>query len=363
MKSANPAREVQVIRRRLKALEEQLQQAGSAPANRIAHHLTAVITELEGDLARQDAAAVSQAAAPAPACADPPAPAGGAHPVAPEPPRASSPQRRRRFSRVLGLAVLAVVAGVLWFPAVGNHEDRPAVPVSAAGLPQARPSDAAWPADALGALRRLNIQFNGRAASMEDFSRQRLSFISGAQRLGSHDSVQTVFSMIAEPQRWREAPVILVESPGVRAMLGVERGTLRASWGQLMARNRLPRRVLAVARMQAHRRPLTGDERELLVVSARAMQLEDLFNQHLHLVSPAAGGAQIWTPILDPDDYPVEQQIGVKRSWSALLAAMRDGDPGTITGASRRLRVLLHNLSQPLAPAYRPPQLLVAMRD
>ncbi|MBI4341056.1 MAG: hypothetical protein HY598_02095 [Candidatus Omnitrophica bacterium] len=346
----------QGMRQRLRVLEEELH-AGSVPVNRVAHHLAAVIAELEGDLAREEPA-------PDPATAEP-------APVRPP----------RIWPTGLALAAVATAIGVLAFP-VSDRSGKPAGAGEAAdgpGILQER----AWPAAALRMLQDLTIQSNGRFESMDQFSRQTLLFVTGTERFGGRDPVQTVLSMVANPQRWRKVPIILVESSAATA-LGLVDDTRRASWSELMGGDRLPRRVLAAARKQAHRRSLTPAEREVLVIAARCMLLEDLFEQHLYLVSPASQqpsfdslrslrtvpseaegrveGPHAWAPILAPDDYPAEQQIGVKRSWSTLLTALRRGNPERITEAAARMRLLLHNLRQPMQLS-NSPQALTFFRD
>lgn len=208
--------------------------------------------------------------------------------------------------------------------------------------------EALWPPQSIEVLRHLKIQYNGRLSTMDQFARALLTFVTGSDQVDRQDAVQTVFSLLAYPERWRTVPLILVDAVPAREVLGMDPRAGHASFNRLMGGHELPHIMLTIVRKQNRGQPLAPFELELIAVAARCAMLEGLFEQHLYLVSPPSGTkpAETWIPILTPDGYPAEQQIGLKRSWGAFITALRDGYPPSIRRATGQLALVLDNVNR-----------------
>ncbi|MDP3723418.1 MAG: hypothetical protein Q8R91_07985 [Candidatus Omnitrophota bacterium] len=65
------------------------------------------------------------------------------------------------------------------------------------------------------------------------------------------------------------------------------------------------------------------------------------------MVPPPSEATRRWLPILQPEGYPPEQQVALKRAWSLFLSSLREGDREEIQSASQRLAAVLENLKSP----------------
>jgi hypothetical protein len=196
------------------------------------------------------------------------------------------------------------------------------------------------PAECLNAMRQLTIQYHGRLQPFEVFARDILAFASGHAQTGREDPVQTVLSMIAEADEWRERPLIAV-APSVRVLLGLQPGATTASWSEVMNSTEFLRRAQSIAHRKAHGRRLNPADRETVEVYERFVALNDLFEQELYLVPPPAPGRPHWLPILRPNGYDWMQQISMKKVWSEFLTAVSSRRSERIEAAGKQLVTLL----------------------
>lgn len=201
-----------------------------------------------------------------------------------------------------------------------------------------------WPSTSLEMWRRVFIEDRGRVGRFDHFAVERLRFITGSDRIGHMDPVQTVLSMAARPEQWREVPLIVVEPASIRESLGLPRGAAHASFNALMYSRELRRLLLPVISKEAAGTRLTPIERDIRALYARCAALEELFGQEFRLLPPRPAARQDWLSILQPEDYATDQQISIKRSWEGLLEVVRRAQPREIMHATTQMTALLQHL-------------------
>lgn len=324
------------------------------PTDQLTSRLTDFVHELREDFAKEEREyfpAVENVATAAASPGDPWPTASVGHHEWPSPRSRGQPATPRlRHQHLLEASSVMACGGLLglWLIARAARVDHAALfagpaasfrpPVfAAAGGP-------AWSPKTLEPLRHLMVQDNNRLISLESFSRDALRRLFGKTRGMAADPLQVMLSMVADPERWQTQPCIRVDRPATRQQLGLDPAARYASFADMMA-NPLAQRALAEAQQKQQRRQrLSPVEQELLEVSARCLLLRRLFEQELQVVPPALEESKRWLPVLRPDGYITEQQVGIKRCWGTLLHAVRVEDASAITATAERLAGLLKNL-------------------
>lgn len=204
------------------------------------------------------------------------------------------------------------------------------------------------------ALRHLTVFHQGRPCSFERFARERVYHLGGTTLVRAGDPIETVMAIMARPHEWKRRPIIQVPSPALRARLGLPARVSHVSVERL-AFSPLDRLVPTIlSERVAPGRSLTVLERETLQLAGRVAAFAQLGEQELWLVPPPPGQRGHWLPILQPDGYRTEQQIGLKRTWSTLLAAVREGQPERIEQVAHQMSRVLHHLAPEGAPGFSP---------
>jgi ABC-type transport system involved in cytochrome c biogenesis permease subunit len=209
----------------------------------------------------------------------------------------------------------------------------------------------AWPLQAVRAIRPLAIQHNGRQKPFDSFARETLTLLTGASQVGHEDPVQTVVSVVAEPERWQDAPLIVVPFIPLREPLGLDRTRTHISYNDLVATRKLMRMLPPLVEKQERNEPLSMLEHETMDVFQRFAALSNLFEQKLNLVPPASAIERVWLPILQPAGYPRERQEALRGAWTALITAAREGPPQAINAAARELVETLQAVNPAAYPA------------
>lgn len=204
--------------------------------------------------------------------------------------------------------------------------------------------DMALPAEDLDVVRHWIVQQGGQLETFDRFARETLVRISGAPQLGEEDPVRSVLCMMAEPERWQRVPLVLVP-PDMRQKLGLADGQTHVSIQNLMQDTWFAE-VIASRRRDAHRRKLPVDtEQAITELSDRYATLSALFRQDVRVVPPPSTTQETWLPVLEPEGYAIAQQVGVKRSWSSLMVALRQRRPQQIERCAQHLTIVLQNLN------------------
>lgn len=194
----------------------------------------------------------------------------------------------------------------------------------------------------------LMIQDDGHLKPFDAFAQETVTFVTGSPRVKWANPVSVVLSIIADPDRWRDEPLIWVQSAPVRRLLGLRLRQSHASVREIMATQTFFRMLLSIVKKQQRNEPVTGLEQAALDVYERFAALNALLNQELRLVPPPSGRAPEWLSILNPESYPWEQQAAIKRVWGSFLEELREENPARTTAAGQQLLVLLRHLNPPV---------------
>jgi len=201
----------------------------------------------------------------------------------------------------------------------------------------------------------LAIQHHGRLKPFDTFARESLRSITGSARLGAQDPVETVLSIVAEPERWQERPLIEVPFVPLREKLGMDRKATHVSYHQLVETRRLMRMLPAIVEKQSREEKLSMLEQETMDVYERFVDLNSLLTQELYLV-PVPPGTEptptaSWMPILEPTGYSRDQQSAFQSRWGAFLDSLREGRPEAIEESARALAWVLKSANPGAYPA------------
>jgi hypothetical protein len=205
------------------------------------------------------------------------------------------------------------------------------------------------PGDPLAPVRRLQVQQEGRVLTLEQAARQVLAR-AGMPR--TPDPLRLALLMMAEPSAWKDQPLLLVRPPRLCRLFDPSAdGPVRVSPSALRRHPGFHRLHHAVADRVRWGQRLDRRDRDVLELEAAADGLERLVDQRLRLLRPRSDGRAAWMMILDPPAYAAEQQIGVKRAWSSLLRAVRQGDAAGVREAAERVARIVGNLDAQAAPS------------
>ena len=210
---------------------------------------------------------------------------------------------------------------------------------------------ASLPPDALTTIRHLTIQHNGRNKPFDSFARETLAAMTGSPRRGSEDPVDTVLSIIAEPERWQEERLLAVPFLPLREALGMPAKAAHVSLSELLATRKLMKMLPSIAEKQRRDEKLSMLENETWDLYERFVLLNDLLEQRLALVPPPSSTERTWLPILEPTGYPEERQLAVRHAWTALLESVRRHEPQAIASSAHQLAVVLRRANPSAYPA------------
>lgn len=175
-------------------------------------------------------------------------------------------------------------------------------------------------------MRRLPIQHNGRVKPFDSYAREVLWQITGESQIGRQDPVETVLSILADPDPWQEKPLLQVPFVPLRKTLEMNRRAGRISTSDLLSTRKLMKSLPAIVEKQQRGEKLTMLEDETLDLFNRFVTFSDLMGGKLHLVPPASAQDREWLEILRADGYSPEQRKMWVSEWEDLLGAWKKRD-------------------------------------
>ena len=196
--------------------------------------------------------------------------------------------------------------------------------------------------DPLEPIRGLWIEDGGRVYSFQAFATARWLSIAGPRMAG--DPVARVLAIAAEPLAWQTRPVLWLSSPVLADALGLPAGMTHLSMSALQSQERFGRLLAAALERRRRGETLSQTDRQVLELYGRLAALHEVMQQELRLISPYSPASPQWLPVLEPDGYPADQQIGAKRAWGSLLRAVREGQPQQLEAAGRRFSTIVAGL-------------------
>ena len=207
------------------------------------------------------------------------------------------------------------------------------------------------PPSALTTIRHLPIQHQGRTKPFESVARETLRRLTGHERWGRQDPVETVLSIMSRPERWQAEPLIAVPFLPLREALGLDRHQSRVSYDELIATRRLMRMLPAIVAKQAQDEQLTMLEQETLDAFERFVAFSQLIEHRMAVLPPPDDGDRVWRSILELEGYAVPEQGRVRRAWAEWMGALRDGPPATIEAATSAWAATVRELRPSALPA------------
>ena len=215
-------------------------------------------------------------------------------------------------------------------------------------------------------VRHIAIQHNGRHKPLDSFAREILKFVtgsSGTSRVVQEGPVETLLSILVDPERWQESPLIAVPFVPLREALGLDPETTHVSYNEVIATRTLMRRLPALAEKQQQDETFSMLDNETWDVYQRFVALNRLFEHELELVPSNSITSESWLPILKPTGYPPEQQQQLRNTWSMWITTLRDGEAQEIEVAAAQLADRLQAVNPSAYPARWRLRLEVAYND
>jgi len=190
-------------------------------------------------------------------------------------------------------------------------------------------------------VRHLAIQQGGRVKPLDSLARETLDRLTGSPRWKNQDPVGTLLSILVEPDRWQEEPLLSVPFGPLREALGLDRRTTHVSTSELLSTKKLMRMLPAIVEKQQRSEKLTMLENETMDLFDRFVLFTNLIKQELNMVPPMDG--RVWQPVLQTDSS--------RMAWEAFIAAIQGGDASKTDGAARRLAEALRSENPSAYPA------------
>ena len=212
----------------------------------------------------------------------------------------------------------------------------------------------------LAPLRTIAIQDGGRLKPLDTFARETARRVSGAvpftggESVKGLDPVEWLVAMMADPQRWREEPIVKVTHAGLRSAAGLPAGKDRYSFAELTSHAGF---LAAAEKVHAKLRQdreakLDPVEREISTLYHTLSVMGGILSgDALRIVPHPTDKNGTWFSLADLQgvDQPAVQRI--RMLAAALVTAYQGGDRTSVAAAASALG---RRLSE-LAPETYPP--------
>jgi ABC-type transport system involved in cytochrome c biogenesis permease subunit len=220
----------------------------------------------------------------------------------------------------------------------------------ALSAPLAATAGAATPVDA---LRTVAVQDGGRVKPLDTFARESARRITGGRAFGAEsvrglDPVEWLVAMMADPEKWKDAPIVRVSHADLRSSVGLSPTRDRYSFRELATHERFLKAADAVrAKEEADGEArLDPVEREVADLYGNLALMSDLFTGEALHVWPEAGDAGAawasWAHVVHGDGADT-RRVGLLAG--ALLSAYAAGDMREVATAASALRSRLGALT------------------
>ncbi len=198
-------------------------------------------------------------------------------------------------------------------------------------------------------VRQLAVQHNGRVKPFDSFCWEVLDRVTGSARYQGQEPVETILSIMAEPDRWQETPVVSVPFRPLRENLGLGPKEGYISYGRLVSEKKLMRMLPAIVEKQQRDEKLSMLENETMDGYDRFVVLTELFQGKIHLVPPARGN--VWETIGEAEGLSRERRAEIQQRWEDLLTAFREDRPAAVEEAASALAAELRAVNPEACPA------------
>ena len=209
---------------------------------------------------------------------------------------------------------------------------------------------AATPVDA---LRTLAVQDGGRVKPLDTFARESARRITGGRAFGAEsvrglDPVEWVVAMMADPEGWKDAPIVRVSHAGLRSAVGLSTTRDRYSFRELATHEPFLKAADAVRAKEEGDSEARLDpvEREVADLYGNLALMSEIFTGEALHVLPEAGEAgaawSSWAHAMHGEETET-RRVGLLAR--ALLTAYAAGDLSEVRTAASALHARLGALT------------------
>jgi cytochrome c-type biogenesis protein CcsB len=212
----------------------------------------------------------------------------------------------------------------------------------------------------LDPLRYVAIQEGGRTKPFDTFARETARRVGGAkpftggETIQGKDAVEWALAMLAEPEKWKDAPIVKVTHAGLRDAAGLPHEKDRYSFRELVNHAGFMKSVEAVQdRFRKEPEPsLDPIEREISQLYDTLNVMAGIFSgEGLHVVPHPSDPRAAWFSLADLRQAEAPPLKRVETLFSALVSAYQAQDAGGVAAAASALRARLAELSPGVYPA------------
>jgi len=205
---------------------------------------------------------------------------------------------------------------------------------------------AATPVDA---LRTLAVQDGGRVKPLDTFARESARRITGGRAFGAEsvrglDPVEWVVAMMADPERWKDAPIVRVSHAGLRSAVGLSTTRDRYSFRELATHDPFLKAADAVRAKEEGDSEARLDpvEREVADLYGNLALMSEIFTgEALHVVPEAGEAGAAWSSWAHAMHGEETETRRVGLLARALLTAYAAGDDREVGTAASALHARL----------------------
>jgi ABC-type transport system involved in cytochrome c biogenesis permease subunit len=212
---------------------------------------------------------------------------------------------------------------------------------------------------AIDPLRGIAIQEGGRAKPLDTFAREIARRVAGAkpfglERVGGLEPTEWILAMLADPERWKQEPIVKVTHAGLRSAAGLAGGQDHYSFAELAANQGFLDAVDKVHAKLRRDEALDPVERELAGLYDTLSVMAGIMSGEAWRIVPHPGDAKAtWSSLADLDDPGVPQASRVRTLVRALVVAYADGDRAGVEAAGAALASRLRSLAPGVYPSAR----------
>ncbi|HUG54838.1 MAG TPA: cytochrome c biogenesis protein CcsA [Vicinamibacteria bacterium] len=201
----------------------------------------------------------------------------------------------------------------------------------------------------LEALRAVPVQDGGRVKPLDTFARESARRITGARAFGAEsvgglDPVEWVVAAMADPEKWKDAPIVRVGHAGLRETTGLPAGRDRYSFRELASHEPFLKAADAVRSRQEQDGDarLDATESETANLYGNLVLLSEIFSAEAVRIVPATDDASgtwaSWGHVAHSDDPATRN---TSRYAAAVLSSYAAGDTQGVAVAATALRARL----------------------
>jgi len=208
-------------------------------------------------------------------------------------------------------------------------------------------------------LRLVAIQDGGRLKPLDTFARETARRVVGAKPFGFEsvsrlDPTEWVLAMLADPERWREEPIVRVTHAGLRDAADLPSDKDRYSFNELVGHQAFLDAVKDVHAKLRQDEKIDPVERELSDLYDTLSVMSGIMSgEALRIIPNPQDPRATWYSIADLNEPEVPQATRVRALLTALISAYTAGDGAGVQTAAAGLASRLEEIGSSVYPPER----------